>query len=48
MDELERRVFLKVAGMGMFAFTVGGASVMMTPGEARLPRGCGQKPATRC
>ena len=35
MDELERRVFLKVAGMGLFAFTVGGASVMMTPGEAR-------------
>jgi Gluconate 2-dehydrogenase subunit 3 len=35
MDDLERRVFLKVAGMGLFAFTVGGASVMMTPGEAR-------------
>ena len=35
MDELERRVFLKVAGMGLFAFTVGGASVMMTPGDAR-------------
>lgn len=35
MDELERRVFLKVAGMGLFAFTVGGASVMMTPGKAR-------------
>jgi hypothetical protein len=35
MDELERRVFLKVAGAGLFAFTVGGASVMMTPGDAR-------------
>ncbi len=35
MNELERRVFLKVAGVGLFAFTVGGASVMMTPGEAR-------------
>jgi hypothetical protein len=35
MDKLERRVFLKVAGMGLFAFTVGGASVMMTPGDAR-------------
>jgi hypothetical protein len=35
MDELERRVFLKVAGMGLFAFTIGGASVMMTPGDAR-------------
>ena len=35
MNELERRVFLKVAGVGLFAFTVGGASVTMTPGEAR-------------
>jgi hypothetical protein len=35
MDDMERRVFLKGAGMGVLAFTVGGASVMMTPGEAR-------------
>jgi hypothetical protein len=35
MDAMERRVFLKGAGMGMLAFTVGGASVLMTPGQAR-------------
>ena len=35
MNAMERRVFLKGAGMGMLAFTVGGASVMMTPGQAR-------------
>jgi hypothetical protein len=35
MNEMERRVFLKGAGLGMLAFTVGGASVMMTPGQAR-------------
>jgi gluconate 2-dehydrogenase subunit 3-like protein len=35
MDAMERRVFLKGASMGMLAFTVGGASVLMTPGEAR-------------
>jgi hypothetical protein len=35
MDAMERRVFLKGAGLGVFAFTVGGASVFMTPGEAR-------------
>ena len=35
MNPMERRVFLKGAGMGVLAFTVGGASVMMTPGEAR-------------
>jgi hypothetical protein len=33
--ELERRVFLKAAGLGMLAFTVGGAKVMMTAGQAR-------------
>jgi hypothetical protein len=32
---MERRVFLKGAGMGMLAFTVSGASVMMTPAAAR-------------
>jgi Gluconate 2-dehydrogenase subunit 3 len=35
MDAMERRVFLKGAGMGLLAFTVDGASVMMTPGQAR-------------
>jgi hypothetical protein len=35
MDAMERRVFLKGAGMGVLAFTVGGASVLMTPGQAR-------------
>src|SRR5258707_6590986 len=35
MDAMERRVFLKGAGMGMLAFTVGGADILMTPGEAR-------------
>ena len=35
IDAMERRVFLKGAGLGVFAFTVGGASVLMTPGEAR-------------
>jgi hypothetical protein len=35
MDDMERRVFLKGAGMGLLAFTVGGARVMMTPEKAR-------------
>jgi hypothetical protein len=35
MDAVERRVFLKGAGMGMLAFTIGGAQVLMTPGAAR-------------
>jgi Gluconate 2-dehydrogenase subunit 3 len=35
MDALERRVFLKGASMGLLAFTVGGAEMLMTPGEAR-------------
>jgi hypothetical protein len=35
MDDMERRVFLKGAGMGLFAFAVGGADILMTPGEAR-------------
>ena len=35
MDAMERRVFLKRAGMGMLAFTVGGADLLMTPGQAR-------------
>jgi hypothetical protein len=35
MDAMERRVFLKGAGVGTLAFTVGGADVLMTPGQAR-------------
>jgi hypothetical protein len=35
MNPMERRAFLKGAGMGVLAFTVSGATVMMTPGEAR-------------
>ena len=35
MDAMERRVFLNGASMGMLAFTVGGADLLMTPGEAR-------------
>jgi hypothetical protein len=35
MDDLERRVFMKGASMGLLAFMVGGAEVLMTPGEAR-------------
>ena len=34
-QELERRVLLKAAGLGLLAFTVGGAQVMMTAGQAR-------------
>ena len=32
---MERRAFMKGAGMGALAFTVGGAEVLLTPGEAR-------------
>jgi hypothetical protein len=35
MDALERRVFLRGASMGLLAFTVGGAEILMSPGEAR-------------
>jgi len=35
LNALERRVFLKGASMGMLAFTVAGAEILMTPGEAR-------------
>ena len=33
--DLQRRVFLKGAGMGLFAFTLGGVEILMSPGEAR-------------
>jgi hypothetical protein len=35
MDALERRVFLRGASMGLLAFTVGGAEILISPGEAR-------------
>jgi len=35
MENIERRVFLKGAVMGAFAFTVGGVEVLLTPREAR-------------
>jgi Gluconate 2-dehydrogenase subunit 3 len=35
MDAMERRVFLKGASTGLFAFTVGGVETLMTPREAR-------------
>jgi hypothetical protein len=35
MENIERRAFMKGAGLGALAFTVGGANVMLTPGQAR-------------
>src|SRR5580698_6098197 len=35
MDAMERRIFLKGASMGVLAFTLGGAEILMTPKEAR-------------
>jgi hypothetical protein len=35
MTSIERRAFMKGAALGALAFTVGGAEVLMTPGEAR-------------
>ena len=35
MDAVERRAFMKGAGLGALAFTVGGAEILLTPGEAR-------------
>lgn len=35
MHKVERRAFMKGAALGALAFTVGGAEVLMTPGEAR-------------
>jgi hypothetical protein len=35
LNALERRVFLRGASMGMLAFTVAGAEILMTAGEAR-------------
>src|SRR5580692_6146510 len=35
MDALQRRVFLKGASMGLFAFTLGGVEILMSPGDAR-------------
>jgi hypothetical protein len=35
MQDIERRAFIKGAGVGALAFTVGGAEVLLTPGQAR-------------
>jgi len=35
MDEIARREFVKGAALGAFAFTVGGAEVLLTPRQAR-------------
>jgi hypothetical protein len=35
MENIERRAFMQGAATGALAFTVGGASVLLTPGEAR-------------
>jgi hypothetical protein len=35
MERIERRAFMKGAAMGAFAFTVGGAEVLLTPSAAR-------------
>ena len=35
MTAIERRAFMKGAGLGALAFTVGGAPVLLTPAEAR-------------
>ena len=32
MDQIERRAFMKGAGSGVLAFTVGGVEVLLTPG----------------
>ena len=34
MDAIERRAFVKGAGLGALAFTMGGAQVLLTPAEA--------------
>jgi hypothetical protein len=35
MDAIERRAFVKGAGLGALAFTIGGAEVLLSPAEAR-------------
>ena len=35
MDAMERRTFMKGAGLGALAFTVDGATLMLSPGEAQ-------------
>jgi hypothetical protein len=35
MDAIERRAFVKGAGLGALAFTVGGVDVLLTPAQAR-------------
>ena len=38
MDDMERRAFIKGAAFGAFAFTVGGATVMLTPRQAHADK----------
>ena len=40
MNDMERRVFMKGASMGMLSFAVGGVEILMTPGEARARATC--------
>ena len=35
MEKIERRAFMRGAGIGALAFTVGGAEVLLSPGAAR-------------
>jgi hypothetical protein len=35
MEKIERRAFMRGAGLGALAFTLGGAEVLLTPREAR-------------
>jgi hypothetical protein len=35
MNQIERRAFMRGAGLGALAFTVGGVDVLLTPGQAR-------------
>ncbi len=35
MQDIRRRAFMKGAGLGALAFTVGGVEVLLTPGDAR-------------
>ena len=37
MDPIERRDFLKGTATGVFAFTVGGVAVLLSPRDARAP-----------
>ena len=40
MDDLGRRALIKSAAIGTLAFIVDGASIMLTPQDARAHRAC--------